>query len=107
MDGWLALWLTHTLDIRDEIIGQGQYLQTACQCVQILHGLDAVVGQAEVLEVHQCAQSPDDFYVVEGEVEPLQLDQSVQPSYFLDDVIVQLQLAQVAKLPQVLNAKDI
>lgn len=97
----------HIFHVLDEVVGQGENLQTIGQGVQIIDAFEAIICQAEVLEVGQLFQTTDHLNVVEGQVQPFQLSQRFQATHLLDDVVVQLEFAEVGKLPQVLNSQDI
>lgn len=57
---------THILGLRNDVISQGEDLQTPTEAIQVLNGLYPIVGQTQVLQVDQIVQSTDYFYVIEG-----------------------------------------
>lgn len=59
--------LTHIHHVANLVVAQGQHLQLD-QGIQRVNLGDAVVEQAQVLQVHQCVQPLDGLNVVEGQV---------------------------------------
>lgn len=97
---------TYILQLRDEIICNGEDVQFG-QGLQVLYSADAVVCKTEVGQIGQVRETRDGGNVVEGEVQPLQLCEALQPLHLLNDVVVQLKVAKPSKLPQILNVEDV
>lgn len=65
------------------------------------------MSQAEISEFDQLIEASDSVHIVEGEIQPLEMNQSVQATDFLNDVVIQLKLTQRCELPHILHSKDI
>jgi len=78
------------------------------QGVKTCSNFTNIVGvEREVSQVGQTAEPLDSVDLVEGEVEPLEVDQFVQVLYLADDVVVQLQLLQLQQTTHVVDFYDV
>ncbi|KAJ8576728.1 hypothetical protein ON010_g2481 [Phytophthora cinnamomi] len=75
--------------------------------IEVLELGDAVVIETQVRELDEVFQPLDGGNVVEGQVQPLEVDEVADAVDLLQHVVVQLQLDEVTQRLEVLHLKDV